>query len=115
MSTTIVKSNVQNDLTVISHNQSMNGNDILIFAMEDFDSHDIEAFILSTLGDIAHHIARNYPNEIIPASWGFSTGAGGAEDAETLFAKEIEEWGVDFFQLREAGNALNHAFDTLNS
>lgn len=111
----VIKPTVQNTLIITARQQSMNGNDILGFAMEDFDMHDIEAFILSTLGDIAHTIARNFPDEIIPASWGFSCGAGGPEDAETSFAQEIESWNMDFFQLREAGNALNKAFDDLNS
>lgn len=115
METIIAKSNVQDYLTIMSVKQSMDGNDVLMLAMEDFDAHDIEASILNTLGDIAHSIARNFPEEIIPASWGFSTGAGGAEEAETLFAQEIDAMGVSFHQLREAGNALNEAFDSLNS
>lgn len=112
---TAIKPTVTNTLTITAHHQSMNGNDILVLAMEDYDDHDIEAFILNTLGDIAHHIVRNFPNERVPASWDFRLGAGGAEDAETLFAQEIEGWGVSYSQLCEAGNALNSAFESLNS
>lgn len=110
-----IKPTVADTLRITAIKQSNEGNDILMLAMEDFDMHDIEASILSTLGDIANTIARVFPEEIIPASWGFRCGAGGAEDAETLFAQEIESWGVTFFQLREAGNALNQAFETLNA